>query len=176
MRQPAASWHTLPAPGIGLQTRLQQVVPLEHGSPSSRQPPEPKLASSAHRPGLVAEAPLQRPEQQSLPVKQKSPVAWQPIGPPALMHTWASEQVLEQHSSPPEHSLPSVTQVAPETGAQLPPAQLLEQQSPFCRHVFPLLTQLAIGQAFWVQLPVQQLSPEPQGAPAPRQPDETVHL
>ena len=91
MRQPAASWQTVPPPGAAAQTRLQQLTPLVHGSPSSMQPPEPKLASSLQVPGFVADAPEQRLEQQSAPVKQKSPVAWQLTGPPALTQTCASE-------------------------------------------------------------------------------------
>lgn len=168
MRQPAASWQTLPAPGTGAQTRLQQWVPLVHGSPSSMQPPEPKLASALQVPGLVALAPVQRLEQQDAPVKQRSPVAWQPVGPPALMQVCASEQVSEQQSLSPEQPLPSVTQVAPGIGAQVPAAQLLEQQSPFPRQVLPLGTQPATGQLPCVQVPVQQLSPAPQGAAAPK--------
>src|SRR5262249_54017469 len=107
------------------------LVPLEQGSPSSVQPPEPKLASGLQVPGFVAVAPVHRLEQQSAPVKQRSPSALQPVGPPALMHTCASEQVFEQQSPAPEQLLPSVTQVAPGIGAQLAATQLLEQQSPF---------------------------------------------
>jgi hypothetical protein len=140
------------------------------------QPPEPKLASWLQVPGLVAVAPAQSPLQHDAPVKQRSPVAWQPIVPPALMQIWLSEQVLEQQSPSTEQPLPSVTQVAPVTGAQLPSTQSLEQQSPFCKHVLPLLTQPAIGQLPCVQDPVQHASPEPHGAAAPRQPPAAVHL
>ena len=75
MRQPAASWQTLPPPGAAAQTRLQQLVPLVHGSPSSMQPPEPVVWIAAQVPGAVAVAPLQTLVQQTSPVKQTSPVA-----------------------------------------------------------------------------------------------------
>jgi len=75
MRQPAASWQTFPPPGDAAQTRLQQLMPLVHGSPSSMQPPEPVVWMAAQVPGVVAVAPLQTLVQHASPVKHRSPVA-----------------------------------------------------------------------------------------------------
>jgi hypothetical protein len=73
IRQPPAGWQTFVPLPRSTQSRVQQFEPLSQGVPSWPQPP----GASSQRPGVVAVAPAQSPEQQSSPRAQTSPGAWQ---------------------------------------------------------------------------------------------------
>src|SRR5262249_8041377 len=95
-RQPLATWQMMPPFGIWAQTRLQQVpLPLP-GSPAIVQSPVPPTESDRQEPAVAPAGISQRSVQQSPGLRQMSPSAWQPKGPPALMHTLLT-QVCEQH-------------------------------------------------------------------------------
>jgi hypothetical protein len=106
------------------------LVPPEHGSPSTKQPPEPVVASVPHVPAVAPLWMLQTPVQQSPAWKQMSPVARQLDRPPAGVH-FPPLHSCEQHCVLSVQLLPSVVQVAPATAAQCEALQLLVQQSLF---------------------------------------------
>ncbi|HKA86030.1 MAG TPA: hypothetical protein VKE22_00140 [Haliangiales bacterium] len=141
-RQPFAVWHTREPPDTGTQSRLQQLVPSAHGSPSTMQPPDIVLESVPQVPALAPEAMLQTLVQQSAPWKQMSPVALQPVVPPAFAH-FPLEQKCEQQSVSRVQVLPTVVHSEPGTGWHVVPWQLLEQQSAFTLQVLPLTVQVA---------------------------------
>jgi len=73
-RHPLAGWQTVaPEPG-STQTREQQFVPPEHGLPSWMHPPPPPPLMAMQTPGPPSVVEQTLP-QQSLPLKQMSPVA-----------------------------------------------------------------------------------------------------
>jgi hypothetical protein len=75
-RQPSTGWQMVaPEPG-STQTREQQLVPLEQGLPSWIHPPPPPPLSAWQTPAPPSLAEQTLP-QQSLFLRQTSPLAWQ---------------------------------------------------------------------------------------------------
>jgi hypothetical protein len=95
----------MPPPGTLAQTSLQQVLPVEQGSPSTAQVVVTKFDNGSQMPAL-SPARLHVPLQQSEPTEQMSESAWQPLVPLALMQVLAL-QVVEQQSLAAPQLVPS---------------------------------------------------------------------
>ena len=66
-RQPEATWQTWPKVAVVTHRREQQLEPPAQLCPSTRQPPEPMLMSTAQVPAVLPAAIVHRPVQQSVP-------------------------------------------------------------------------------------------------------------
>jgi hypothetical protein len=125
-RQPEATWQMCPPVLVGMQRRLQQLVPPVHAWPSTRHCPAPVDATALHVPAVAPLATVQRPVQQSAPLKQRSPSEAQVAPDDEHRPPW---QLPEQQPESAVQELPSVPHPPPASAAHFPPVQVLLQQS-----------------------------------------------
>jgi hypothetical protein len=124
---PLATWHTWPPVLVVMHRWLQHEVPFAHGSPSTRQPPDPVAPTRAPQvPALLPIAMVQIDEQQSVALKQRSPSAAHCAPLAAQRPPW---QVFEQHFALAAQVSPSVAQAPATSGWHMPFTQLLVQHS-----------------------------------------------